>query len=34
MIELAILVAVGFLFHMIKEGLQNIIEILEEIKGK
>jgi len=30
MIELAILVAVGFLFHM----LQDIIEILEEIRDR
>jgi hypothetical protein len=34
MIELAILVVVGFLFNMIKDGLQNIIEILEDIRNK
>jgi len=34
MIELAILVVLGFLFSMLKEGLQDIIEILEEIRNK
>ncbi len=33
-IELVILIAIGFLFHMMHEGIQNIIEILEEIKDK
>jgi|LWDU01.1.fsa_nt_gi hypothetical protein len=34
MIELAILVAIGFLFHMVKEGIQSIIEILETLRDK
>jgi len=34
MIELAILVVLGFLFSMLKEGLQDIIEILDEIRNK
>ncbi len=34
MLEFLILIAIGLLFHMLKEGIQDIIEILEEIRGK
>jgi hypothetical protein len=34
MIELLILIALVVIFDMIKDGIKNVIEILEEIRDK